>query len=103
MGLLNPSALIFFAIVPALVLAYLARERPTRVTVSSVLAFRVIHAMRKERFGGLPKFGWTFLVELHILSRGLSAMARPYLIRPSNPIASVPATSAAMQARTREA
>jgi len=28
MGLLNPSALIFFAIVPALVLAYLARERP---------------------------------------------------------------------------
>lgn len=102
MGLLNPSALIFFAIVPALVLAYLARERPTRVTVSSVLAFRAIHAMRKERFGGLPKFDWTFFVELLILSLAVLAMARPYLIRRSNPIALVLDNSAAMQARTRE-
>ena len=83
MGLLNPSALIFFAIVPALVLAYLARERPSRVTVSSVLAFRAIHAMRKERFGGMPKFDWTFFVELLILSLAVLAMARPYLIRHS--------------------
>lgn len=67
MGLLNPGALIFFAIVPVLALAYLARERPSRVTVSSVLAFRALHAMRKERFGGLPKFDWTFFVELLIL------------------------------------
>ena len=102
MGLLNPSALIFFAIVPALVLAYLARERPSRVTVSSVLAFRAIHAMRKERFGGLPKFDWTFFVELLILSLAVLAMARPYLIRRANPIAVVLDNSAAMQAHTRE-
>ncbi len=102
MGLLNPSALIFFAIVPALVLAYLARERPARVTVSSVLAFRALHAMRKERFGGLPKFDWTFFIELLILSLAVLAMARPYLIRHGNPIAIVLDNSAAMQARTRE-
>jgi len=102
MGLLNPSALIFFAIVPALVLAWLARERPARVTVSSVLAFRALHAMRRERFGGLPKLDWTFFVELLILSLAVLAMARPYLIRYGNPIAIVLDNSAAMQARTRD-
>lgn len=102
MGLLNPGALIFFAIVPALVLAYLARERPSRVTVSSILAFRALHAMRKERFGGLPKFDWTFFVELLILSLAVLAMARPYLIRQGNPIAVVLDNSAAMQAHTRD-
>ena len=102
MGLLNPGALIFFAMVPALVLAYLARERPARVTVSSVLAFRALHAMRKQRFGGLPKFDWTFFVELLILSLAVLAMARPYLVRRGNPIAIVLDNSAAMQARTRE-
>jgi hypothetical protein len=102
MGLLNPGALIFFAIVPALVLAYLARERPSRVTVSSILAFRALHAMRKQRFGGLPKFDWTFFVELLILILAVLAMARPYLIRRGNPIAIVLDNSAAMQAHTRE-
>src|ERR1700694_608425 len=102
MGLLNPGALIFFAILPALVLAYLARERPSRVTVSSVLAFRALNAMRKECFGGLPKFDWTFFVELLILSLAVLAMARPYLIRHGNPIAVVLDNSAPMQARTRD-
>ncbi len=102
MGLLNPGALIFFAIVPALILAYLARERPARVTVSSVLAFRALHAMRKERFGGWPKLDWTFFVELLILILAVLAMARPYLIRHANPIAIVLDNSAAMQARTRD-
>ncbi len=102
MGLLNPSALIFFAIVPALVLAWLARERPSRVVVSSVLAFRTLHAMRKQRFGGLPKLDWTFFVELLILSLAVLAMARPYLIRHGNPIAIVLDNSAAMQAQTRD-
>ncbi len=102
MGLLNPGALIFFAIVPALVLAYLARERPTRVTVSSVLAFRALRGFRRERYGGLPKFDWTFFAELLILSLAVLAMARPYLIHRANPIALVLDNSAAMQARTRE-
>src|ERR1019366_4727280 len=65
-------------------------------------AFRALHAMRKERFGGLPKFDWTFFVELLILSLAVLAMARPYLIRRSNPIAVVLDNSAAMQARTRD-
>ena len=102
MGLLNPGALIFFAIVPALVLAWLARERPLRVTVSSVLAFRALHAMRKERFGGLPKLDWTFFVELLILILAVLAMARPYLIRHGNPIAIVLDNSATMQAHTND-
>ncbi len=102
MGLLNPGALIFFAIVPALALAYLARERPARIVVSSVLAFRALHAMRKERFGGWPKLDWTFFVELLILILAVLAMARPYLIRHGNPIAIVFDNSARMQAHTRD-
>jgi hypothetical protein len=102
MGLLNPGALIFFAIVPALVVAYLARERPARVTVSSVLAFRALRGFRKERFGGMPKFDWSFFVELLILSLAVLAMAKPYLIHRGNPIAIVLDNSAAMQAATRE-
>src|SRR5215831_10048259 len=98
MGLLYPGALIFFLIVPALVLAYLARERPARVVVSSVLAFRALRGLRKERFGGRPRFDWMFLVELLLLSLAVLAMAGPYVIRRSNPIAVVIDNSAAMQA-----
>src|SRR5215831_5299974 len=99
MGLLYPGALIFFLIVPALVLAYLARERPTRVVVSSVLAFRALHGLRKERFGGRPRFDWKFLVELVLLLLAVLAMAGPYLVRKSAPIALVIDNSAAMQVR----
>ena len=102
MGLLNPGALIFLAIVPALVLAYLARERASRVTVSSVLAFRALRGFRRERFAGLPKFDWTFFVELLILCLAVLAMARPYLIHRGNPVAVVLDNSAPMQATTRE-
>src|SRR5215472_11643563 len=98
MGLLYPGALVFLAIVPALVLAYLARERPARVVVSSVLAFRALRGLRKERFGGRPRFDWMFLVELLLLSLAVLAMAGPYVIRKSNPIAVVIDNSAAMQA-----
>jgi hypothetical protein len=100
MGLLYPGALIFFALVPALVLAYLARERPVRVTVSSVLAFRALRGLRRERFGGRPRFDWMFFAELFILSLAVLAMAGPYVVRRSNPIAVVIDNSAAMQVRT---
>jgi hypothetical protein len=99
MGLLHPGALILFAIVPALVLAYLARERPSRVTVSSVLAFRALRGFRKERFGGRPRFNWMFLVELILLSLAVIAIAAPYVIRRTSPIAIVIDNSAAMQAK----
>jgi Aerotolerance regulator N-terminal len=99
MGLLYPGALVFAAIVPALVLAYLARERPTRVTVSSVLAFRALRGLRKERFGGRPRLDWMFFAELLILLLAVLAMAGPYVIRRSNPIAVVIDNSAAMQAK----
>lgn len=102
MGLLHPEALIFFAIVPALLLAYLARERPSRVTVSSVLAFRALRGFRRERFAGLPRVDWTFFVELLILSLAVLAIAGPYVIRRGNPIAVVLDNSAAMQAHTRD-
>lgn len=102
LGLLYPGALYFFAIVPALVIAYLARERPRRVTVSSVLAFRALHVMRGERFGGRPRFSWTFFVELAGLCLAVLAMARPYVVRKGNPIAVVIDNSAVMQARTAD-
>ena len=100
MGLLYPGALYFLAVVPALIVAYLARERPRQETVSSVLAFRALHVMRGERFGGRPRFTWTFFLELLILCLAILAMARPYVVRKGNPVAVVIDNSAAMQART---
>jgi hypothetical protein len=99
MGLLYPGALVFFAIVPALVLAYLARERPARVIVSSVLAFRALRGFRNERYGGRPRFDWMFLVELLLLCLAVLAMAGPFVIRKSNPIAVMIDNSAAMQVK----
>ena len=99
MGLLNPAALYLFAIVPALVIAYLARERPHQVTVSSVLAFRALRVMRGERFGGRPRFSWPFLLELLILSIAVLAIAGPYRVHEGNAIAVVLDNSAPMQAR----
>jgi aerotolerance regulator-like protein len=100
MGLLNPGALYFLAIVPALILAYLARERPRQATVSSVLAFRALHVMRGQRFGGRPRFTWTFFLELLALCLAVLAMAGPYLLKKGTPIAVVIDNSAAMQALT---
>src|SRR5258708_15471985 len=100
MGLLNPGALYFLAIVPALILAYLARERPSRVTVSSVLAFRALRGFRRERFGGWPRFDWMFFAEVLILSLAVLAMAGPFIWKKSNPLAVVIDNSAAMQALT---
>src|SRR5579863_9200451 len=100
MGLLNPRALYFLAIVPALILAYLARERPRQATVSSVLAFRALHVMRGQRFGGRPRFTWTFFLELLALILAVLAMAGPYLLKKGTPIAIVIDNSAAMQALT---
>ena len=85
MGLLNPGALYFLSIVPALILAYLARERPRRATVSSVIAFRALHVMRGQRFGGRPRFTWTFFLELLALCLAVIAMAGPYLLKKGHP------------------
>jgi Aerotolerance regulator N-terminal len=100
MGLLYPGALIFFALVPALVIAYLARERPRQVRVSSVIAFRALQARKGERFGGRPRFNWMFFIELLILCLAVLAMAGPYLVHQSTPLAVVLDNSAAMQAKT---
>src|SRR5260221_14184755 len=100
MGLLDPRALIFLALIPALVLAYLAKERPSRVTVSSVLAFRALRGFRRERFGGWPRLDWTFFAEALILALATLALAGPFVWRKSNPIAVVIDNSATMQAMT---
>src|SRR3984957_14304637 len=100
MGLLYPGALAFFALVPLLVLAYLARERPSRVTVSSVLAFRALRGFRRERFGGWPRLDWMFFAEVLILSLVVLAMASPFIWKRSSPLAVVIDNSAAMQALT---
>ncbi len=100
MGLLNPGALVFFALIPALVLAYLARERPSRVTVSSVLAFRALRGFRRERFGGWPRLDWMFFAEVLILSLAVLALAGPFTWKRTSPLAVVIDNSAAMQALT---
>jgi hypothetical protein len=99
-GWLEPGAIYFLAIVPALILAYLARERPRQVTVSSVIAFRALHVMRGQRFGGRPRFTWTFFLELLALCLAVLALARPFLIKRGRALAVVIDNSAAMQAVT---
>ncbi|HTJ09489.1 MAG TPA: BatA domain-containing protein [Candidatus Binataceae bacterium] len=99
MGLLNPGALYYLlALIPALALAYLVRERPRRVVVSSVLAFRALRARRGRRFGGWPRPNWMFFVEMLIIALAVLAIAKPYVTRTGNPIAVVLDDSAAMQA-----
>ncbi|HZO81804.1 MAG TPA: BatA domain-containing protein [Candidatus Binataceae bacterium] len=98
MGFVYPGALYLFALVPALAVAYLVRERPRRVTVSSVIAFRALRARRGKRFGGWPRPDWMFFVELLILSLAVLAIAEPYVTRAGNPMAVVLDDSAVMQA-----
>src|SRR6516225_4646999 len=99
-GLVYPAALYLFALPPLLVIAYLARERPRQVVVSSVIAFRALRAMRGKRFGGRPRLQWTFFLELLILCFAVLAIASPYVAGKGNPAAVVIDNSAAMQAQT---
>lgn len=99
MGFLDSGAFYYlFALIPALALAYLVRERPRRVIVSSVLAFRALRARRGQRFGGWPQPDWMFFVEMLIVGLAVAAMAQPYVMRSGNPIAVVLDDSATMQA-----
>jgi Aerotolerance regulator N-terminal len=100
MGFLYPGALAFFALVPLLLIAYLVRERPRAITVSSVLGYRALRGLKAERPWGWPRLDWLFLVELLILSLVVLAMAQPYVIHRHTPIAVVLDNSAAMQAGT---
>ncbi len=99
-GLLYPAALYLFAIPPLLVIAYLARERPRQVMVSSVIAFRALRAMRGERFGKRPRLRWTFFLELLILCLAVLAITGPYRLLQRSSVAIVFDNSAAMQALT---
>src|SRR5690242_5728392 len=103
LGLLYPAALYLFVIPPLLVIAYLARERPRQVVVSSVIAFRALRAVRGERFGGRPRLHWSFFIELLILSLAVFAIAGPYTLGKRNPVAVILDNSAAMQAETGSA
>src|SRR5271155_4152529 len=100
MGLLYPGALGFFALLPALVLAFLAKERPSRVTVSSVMAFRALRGFRRERFGGWPRLDWMFFAEVLIMSLAVLALAGPFIWKRTAPLAIVIDNSATMQALT---
>src|SRR5436309_8942629 len=88
-GLLYPAALYLFVIPPLLLIAYLARERPRQVLVSSVIAFRALRAARGERFGGRPRLHWSFFLELLILCLAVLAIAAPYNLSNRNPVAVV--------------
>ena len=62
MGFLYPGALAFFGLVPLLLIAYLVRERPRSVIVSSVLGYRALRTVKSERPWGWPRLDWLFLV-----------------------------------------
>jgi len=100
MGFAYPGALALFALTPLLIIAYLTRERPRRVRISSVMAYRVMGATRSRRFGGWPRLDWLFFVEILILCLAVLAAAGPYVIHRNRNFAVVLDNSAAMQART---
>ena len=100
-GFLYPGALAFFALVPLLLIAYLVRERPRSVIVSSILGYRALRGLRAERPWGWPRLDWLFLIELLILSMVVLAMAQPYMIHQHTPVAAVLDNSASMQAGAR--
>jgi hypothetical protein len=100
MGLLFPEALALFALTPLLVVAYLTRERPRRVRVSSVMIFRSIGGGSAGRFGGKPQLDWLFFIELLILCLAVLALAGPFVTQPSRMFAAVLDNSVAMQAKT---
>lgn len=100
MGFFYPGALALFALTPLLLVAYLTRERPRRVRISSVMAYRALGAAHAKRFGGWPRLDWLFLVELLILCLAVLAAAGPYVVRRNQNFAVVLDNSAAMQART---
>jgi hypothetical protein len=98
MGLLYPAGLFLLASIPVLAIAYMVRERPQRLIVSSVIAFRALGGIKGERPWGLPKLDWMFFVEGLILALAALAIAGPYAIRQRNPIAVMLDNSAAMHA-----
>ncbi|HEY2663782.1 MAG TPA: BatA domain-containing protein, partial [Candidatus Binataceae bacterium] len=98
MGLLYPAGLFLLASIPVLAIAYMVRERPQRLIVSSVIAFRALGGLKGDRPWGLPKLDWMFFIEALILALAALALAGPYVIRRRNPIAVVLDNSAAMQA-----
>jgi hypothetical protein len=100
LGFAYPGALALFALTPLLLIAYLTRERPRRVRISSVMAYRAMGATRSKRFGGWPHLDWLFAVELLILCLAILAAAAPYSIHRNRNYAVVLDNSAAMQART---
>ena len=100
MGFLAPGALVFFALIPLLLIAYLVRERPRSVIVSSVLGYRALRGLKAERPWGRPRLDWLFVIEVLILSLAVLAMAQPYVIHRHTPVAVVLDNSAAMQAGT---
>jgi len=95
-GFLYPGALAFFVLVPLLLIAYLVRERPRSVLVSSVLGYRALRGLKSERPWGWPRLDWLFLIELLILSLVVLAMAQPYVIHQHTPVAVVLDNSAGM-------
>jgi hypothetical protein len=99
MGLLYPIGLSLAALIPVLALAYLVRERPNRVVVSSLLAFRALGASQGRAKWGRPRFDWMFFAELLILLLVALAAAEPYFIRRQKPIAVVLDNSGVMRAK----
>lgn len=99
LGLFYPGAFwVLAACGAALLLTYLVRQRPRRMVVSSVLAFRALRQLERQRFGLAFRVNWMFFAELAVLALAALAMAEPYLVRPNNPVAVVLDNSAAMQA-----
>jgi hypothetical protein len=101
LGLLYPAALYLFAVPPLLLVAYLVRERPRQITVSSVIAFRALSVARGKRVGSRPRLDTTFFVELFILCLAVLALAAPYRTASRDVIAVVLDNSAPMQAEVR--
>lgn len=98
MEFLNPAALYGLFLLPLLLIPYLIRRRPRRVTFSSVLLLRNLAAPGQSRPWGRLRLPPVFFLQLLVLALLIFALGDPvFLVRPVR-IAILLDNSASMQA-----
>lgn len=99
MEFLNPAALYAFLLLPLLLLAYLIRGRPRRVTFSSLLFLRDLSTRSAERRWRVIRLPPIFFLQLLLLALLVLALGEPvFSVRPLQ-VAVVLDNSASMQTR----
>src|SRR5262249_30866660 len=77
--LLNPTGLLWFSLLPLLLVPYLVRQRPRRRTVAALFLFNGIEPAQRLRLGGRLRLHPLILLQLLLLVAAIAALCRPSL------------------------